>query len=387
MSEGRGSGRWAWWRSVWFVVPLVVVWLVPVAVLLVAEPAADRAQAAAAEVAQPEVVTVGSRGTPASHGVVVQLTFSPSYQVISRRAGTVTAIGVKTGDEPAQGAALLAIDGVPVLAYRSDTPFYRDLARGSRGPDVTALGQYLQGLGLVAPSAVGDVFGSGLQAGVKALQTRLLGVPATGQFAADDVAFFPATAGAVASVDVQLGQDVSAGAGLLTLSGQPTGVHVVDATSGQPFAMTGTGWSLQAGADTLPVPDGGFDASSIPALQKFVAAAVASGALDVVGSQGTDPAGGAGTDASTVGYSGAMAVQATPAGSGTVPSSAVYVGADGTPCVVVSQSGYQVVALTSTDLVAGEVGVVAVPAQLVGASVVRDPSVLDPTVLASCASR
>ena len=82
-----------------------------------------------------------------------------------------------------------------------------------------------------------------------------------------------------------------------------------------------------------------------------------------------------------------MAVQATPAGSGTVPSSAVYVGADGTPCVVVSQSGYQVVALTSTDLVAGEVGVVAVPAQLVGASVVRDPSVLDPTVLASCASK
>jgi len=372
---------------VWFVVPLVMVWLIPVAVLMVAEPSADRAQAAAAEVRQPEVVAVGSRTASASHGVVVQLTFSPSYQVASRRAGTVTTIGVKPGDKPIQGVALLAIDGVPVLVYRSDVPLYRDLARGSRGPDVTALGTYLQGLGLVPPSAVSDVFGPGLQAGVKALQARLLGVPATGQFAAEDVAFVPSAAGAVGSVDVQLGQDVTVGTDLVTFSGLPTGVRVVDAVTGQPFSLAGTGWSLQAGGKSLPVPVNGLDASSIPAVQEFVSSAMASGAMSVVASPAAGSAGDAGSGASTVLYSGAMAVQATPAGSGTVPSSAVYVGADGTACVVVSAGGYQVVRLTSTDLVAGEVGAVAVPAELVGVSVVRDPGVLDPTVLASCVSR
>jgi hypothetical protein len=68
-------------------------------------------------------------------------------------AGTprvVTSIGVRTGDTVGTGDHLATVSGVPILAFVTRIPFYRDLGVGDTGPDVAALERALVVAGKLA---------------------------------------------------------------------------------------------------------------------------------------------------------------------------------------------------------------------------------------------
>jgi hypothetical protein len=85
---------------------------------------------------------------------------------------------IVTGQPPAPGTTLdeaqvvLEITGRPVVVLGGDLPTYRDLAPGSRGPDVAELEVALQRLG-IATGAVDDTYDADTSAGVDALFERV----------------------------------------------------------------------------------------------------------------------------------------------------------------------------------------------------------------------
>lgn len=85
---------------------------------------------------------------------------------------------IVTGQPPATGATLeegqvvLEVTGRPVIVLGGDIPTYRDLAPGTRGPDVAELEIALQRLG-IATGAVDDTYDADTSAGVAALFERV----------------------------------------------------------------------------------------------------------------------------------------------------------------------------------------------------------------------
>lgn len=69
--------------------------------------------------------------------------------------------------EIAEGALLFEVSGRPVFAMRGDLPMYRQLAPGSKGPDVLQLETSLQTLGF-APGTLDDVYDAGTEAALDA---------------------------------------------------------------------------------------------------------------------------------------------------------------------------------------------------------------------------
>jgi hypothetical protein len=84
---------------------------------------------------------------------------------------------IVTGQPPAPGTTLeegqvvLEVTGRPVIVLGGDIPTYRNLAPGSRGPDVAELEVALQRLGIAA-GAVDDTYDADTSAGVAALFER-----------------------------------------------------------------------------------------------------------------------------------------------------------------------------------------------------------------------
>ncbi|MHB8870659.1 MAG: efflux RND transporter periplasmic adaptor subunit [Thermoleophilia bacterium] len=76
-------------------------------------------------------------------------TVQPTSTMVVRvtAPGTVTAVSAVEGQPIAAGAELFHVDGRPVYALLTDTPFYRVLASGDDGDDVLALQEFLTDLG------------------------------------------------------------------------------------------------------------------------------------------------------------------------------------------------------------------------------------------------
>lgn len=123
----------------------------------------------------PTVVTV-------EHGSVgKQLTFAASVDVESRTLATNVLSGVVTFVSQersfSSGQTLYKVGDIPVVVVEGDVPFYRELARGTKGPDVTQLNAFLRILGF--PGAVDDVFGPVTERNVRQWQKNT-GQPETG---------------------------------------------------------------------------------------------------------------------------------------------------------------------------------------------------------------
>jgi hypothetical protein len=368
--------RGGFWRSVAFVVPLALIWLIPLAVLMVAVPQAQDAEQAHVAVERPDLVPVGARATPPGRGAAVQLTFTEPADVTVRRAGIVTSINATTGSAVGNGSTLIGIGGVPVLVYQADVPLFRDLGRGDRGPDVQALGGYLSALGLMAPAAVSTTYGSATEQAVRRLEKERLGIAATGRFSVGNVAFVPASATTVKKVGAVLGADVAIGDAVVTVSGAPTSVAFLDPASGERFHATVGGVTLQAGERTLDL--GSLTAATPDGVYAFVQAGVAAGSITPLA-----PTTGQDTTPGEV-FNGITVLERVVKSTGTVPATAVYTTASGVSCVFVSDR-HQAQVLGPLDLVPGQLGVVVVSGDLVGNNVVRNPQALDAAVLGTCA--
>lgn len=90
-------------------------------------------------------------------------------------AGKVTRVAVAPGAKISSGSVVAEVDGVEVVAHHSEEPFYRPLGTGSRGSDVAALEGMLTAAGLLE-GAPDDVFDRATTAALKEWQ-RARGVP------------------------------------------------------------------------------------------------------------------------------------------------------------------------------------------------------------------
>lgn len=122
--------------------------------------------------------------------------------------GTVTSVEASPGAPVAAGSVLYRLDLRPVVIAQGDTPAFRALAQGDRGPDVTQLQQLLIDLGHSRAQADGR-FSARTTTAVKAWQ-RSLGVEATGVVGDGDLVFAP-----VLPARVVLGEDVAIGRRLM----------------------------------------------------------------------------------------------------------------------------------------------------------------------------
>jgi hypothetical protein len=358
-----------------FLLPLIALWVIPVVIFVLLVPRAQGQEAASLQPGAVRTVTVGSRLNAATQAVDVTVTAPRAGEIASAASGLVTAVSATVGAALVNGAPLVTVDGVGVLAYVAPAPLYRDLAPGSKGADVRELSQYLSAIGLLPASAVSDSYGRAMSAGVSALQKRI-GAPVDGSFRLAFVAWVPPSAAAIGQVVAGVGDRVNAGDVLVRGGAVPTGIALATAGSAhtKPDVPAGI-LRLSSGEAHTDFGSLTLTVSERAGVQAFLTAAVAAGGVSI-----TTPAGATATT-----YSGAILSVAEPKRVAVVPSSALYATAGGTSCVfTASGGGYRAVKLGHPELLSGELGSVSVPAELAGKTVIRDPTVLPAETRATC---
>ena len=361
------------WRGL-FAVPLVALWVVPVALFVVLVPVSQSQESSALIARTPGSIIVGSRLDASRQTVDIAIRDGLSAGVRSALSGLVTSVSVAQGAEIANGGTLVSVDGVPVRAYQEAAPLYRDLAMGDHGSDVLQLGQYLSSLGLMPASAVSTTYGRPLANGVSAFEKQA-GVKPDGHFSASLVAWVPTGATKAGLVKVTTGQTVASGDILVESSAAPSAVKftVTGESSKAPNAPVGQALRLTAGAAHVDIQSLALTAAERTAVLDLLTAAAASGSVT------------ASTASGSTTFSGAILAVASPQHIGSVPSSAVYVTPGGAACIfVVSGAATHAVVLAAPQLINGELGSVAVPNDLIGKRVVRDPTALPAKTAETC---
>lgn len=355
MSTRRGS-------SAPRVLALVALWTIPVVAVVVAVPLTASLDAESVAAEQPDTVTVGSREVDRAIAVNATVTLGAQPELKSGADGVVT--GLTASGTIEQGAELFAVNGVPVLAYSGEV-LHRDLARGDRGADVEALGEYLVQLGLLDSAPAGDQLDRSIEAAVKKLQERL-GVSTDGVFRLSYIAYVPEGAKEITSPVVELGDAISAGSTVLQATAPVDSVVLTPVSTGNLAAYSGLDLALRLGdlaVDVSGVENTGDEATRIAAA---LDEATRAGTVRV---ETTEPSA----------YSGGVLVLRDPLTSGVVPSTSVLIDSDATTCVIVveghNDESPQHTALVLEDATEGtEVGTVVVDPSAIGANVVRDVS-------------
>lgn len=118
--------------------------------------------------------------------------------------GVLTATHCEPGKPIASGSSLAEIDGQPILAINTPSPFYRNLEEASTGKDVDALRQGLINLGYqIAPTGAYD---APLASAVQALQANAGITPADGTFRHSNFLWLPANTLTPTQCPLTLGQ-------------------------------------------------------------------------------------------------------------------------------------------------------------------------------------
>jgi len=354
----------------------VLCWSLPVAALLLILPVAERRQAEAVTQAPSTTVVVAERAQNLRQSIDLVFTMTAPAVVRVTEGGVVTSLEIAAGEPLTQGRVLLAIDGIQRRAYLGHMPVFRELGSGDSGPDVAALHAYLIETG-TATELPGDRFTSRTARAVRAFQSGI-GAPTDGRFRPSYVVYVPAGTDVVGTVRAELGATLDARAAVFESGSRPSGVRV-EAPEGAPVA---------AAALDAPLVFTWRDASVTTASGTLTAA-------DAVALYEMTGAGGASTnrgddDAEAGGehrVSGIRVELQEPRRAGVVPGTAVLTDSGGTRCVFLVEDGTErpdAFVLDSFDLVAGELGVVAVDVDLIGRSVVRDPARLTAEDRSSC---
>lgn len=94
--------------------------------------------------ATPIYLDVFVEPTNQSQSAVMQVSYSPDIQVVSTGAsGIITELKVAKGSELLDGTHLMTVEGIRVSAHVSEIPIYRELQKGSEGPDVFEVQRFL----------------------------------------------------------------------------------------------------------------------------------------------------------------------------------------------------------------------------------------------------
>lgn len=370
----RGERRRSGGGALRFLVPLLALWVIPVGLGLVLVPAAQHAETAVS-VAGPRMVTVGERSDAHRVAVTAAVTTRPARAVVSPRGGLVTAVFAAPDSDVTNGTMILAVDGVTLVALTGDAPVYRDIGPKVHGPDVAAAATLLADMGLLSKDALTDTYSTALASAICAFQKRV-GSTCDRVFHPDAVVYVPSGSSHVTSVDVAVGDRIAEGADVLG-----AGATVASLT----FNQTANGASPSALSDA-ELDLTGADGSDLHLTSIELAGEELSKAATFImahGSPGAQETDGSGQAVQT--FNGLMLALATPETVGAIPATAAYVSASGSLCVFVADgTTFHALAEPALQPLAGEVGVLAASKDLVGTSIVRDPSLLPAEVLSTC---
>lgn len=150
--------------------------------------------------------------------------FVPAGDLRLAASGRVTRVMLEPGQLVQEDAVVVVVDGRAVVAVSGVDPFWRDLARNSRGPDVAALQRLLAERGLLDIDPDGR-FGPSTEAAVRRWQEDLGFVEVDGVFRMGDVVTgeWPLR---VSQLTVEVGDFVQVGASLAELTSLEPGVIV-----------------------------------------------------------------------------------------------------------------------------------------------------------------
>jgi hypothetical protein len=358
-----------------FLLPLIVLWLVPVIAFLCLVPLAGSLSKAAVRPPAIALTKIGSRTSTNPQAVDITVALPPATTVTSSADGTVTSVAVKPGDVLKSGSLLITVDDVGVLAYVGSTPLYRDLSYGDRGPDISRLSSYLTDLGLLAPRSDGTFYSYALKVAASALERRI-GATVDGQFHLSSIAFIPADVTRVGGVDVQPGTEANGATEILDGLGQPSAIRfAITGSEGEAPSTGGQPLTLSGAAGNLPLTSLNLSPSDRVDLYAYLLGGASAGALTESGG------------ASSPTFSGAVLSDSKPQRTGVVPSSALFSSSTGKTCVFVTTKTarqYHAVQISTPELISGELGEAGVPISLAGQHVVRDPLTLPRTATAQC---
>jgi pyruvate/2-oxoglutarate dehydrogenase complex dihydrolipoamide acyltransferase (E2) component len=363
-------------RADWvrYVLPLVAIWIVPVAAFAAAIPSANLSQSQALAPLQVTTTRVGSSTDDGTQAVDVQMTLTPATPVKSAASGTLTSITAKTGEALTQGTELATVNDAPVVAFVADAPLFRDVGPTTKGPDVASVAQFLQAQGLLPTSSATDTYSAALGSAIDAFERRQ-GQPADGTLHQSAVAWVRTGTPSIGQIVGAVGDVIGPGTALVSGSQTPTSTSfsVTGAESANPPEEPNGTLRLTVGASHVDFASLTPTAAEQNNLLHLLQSGVASGAV-------TTKAAGTSTT-----YSGGILQLADSHRVGTVPSSAVYAAPNGTACIFLRHgSGYTAVHVTNTDLINGELNAVAVSASLVGSNAVKNPAALPGSTVSAC---
>ena len=203
--------------------PLAALWAIPVVAVAALLPMSWAEEGKTLKPGGGPVSHVGERTLSYRQTIDVTVAYPDALLLASPRAGTVTEVSVRPGSRPANGEPLVSIDGRVLFALTGETPLYRELRRGSVGPDVRAMADFLAARGLLDPSHTNNEFGVNIERGVRAFQ-RSAGEAPDGVFRPASTVFVPYVQGSVAELKTHVGAQVDLGTPLLTVRTRPTSI-------------------------------------------------------------------------------------------------------------------------------------------------------------------
>lgn len=137
------------------------------------------------------------------------------YSVVNQASGTLTSLP-RAGRVFSRGQVLYRVSNSPVILLYGNTPVYRSLSEGDKGPDVRELNHNLVALGYTTRSEVDgdwDYFGDETRYALEKLQDHL-GEDETGELTEGQAVFLPGQL-RVTTVNATLGTGAGAGAAVM----------------------------------------------------------------------------------------------------------------------------------------------------------------------------
>ena len=357
---------------------VMLLWAAPVAAFLLVRNEGPAAERRATTTNRPTVVRVGSRTDDGSFAASISLGQSAPEQILAAQPGMVTWLNTAAvANQPVDGARLIAVDGRTAYAHVGSIPFYRQLAEGDRGADVSELSALLVRSRLLNTDSP-DIFDARTAAAVGRLQASG-NWPTTGVFSPGMTLFVPPRFGLLASFSVGLGDTIGAGQPIGVSEPTPKGVVIAAADPASRVDVGSGPVVLRAADATLVISSVRPRPNELPKIQTFLATGAATGTVTLV-----QPPSGAQPVAQ---YEGVTVAREVPQVFGAVPASAMYTTRTGTTCVFVRSADTKTLVATvvpASVSPSSEIGVANIQQSLVGREVVVDAMTLATTVAEQC---
>ena len=218
-------------------------------------------KAAPREISEPrdQVVSVTVAEVDDSRLVPLNVTMTEFDPLRINTMGTVTAVACRPGRTLNSGDVLGAIDGKPLRLLATSVPPWRDLRRGDRGPDVSAVQVELRRLGFDvadtgrADTATALAVRQWLADGDTQLWARLTGGDTSLVLPLEAVVWSPKVAVTPITCGLRLGAAMAAGDAALTPAPEISQVTI----DGYVSVLPGRSRTLTIGSVTVPVEEGG----------------------------------------------------------------------------------------------------------------------------------